>query len=315
MAKAKAAMVGTLVLMYPQAIREIGGALVEQTEEYFVLDVKKPRSSKTIRHMVPVSSVKTAMVSESDAYLYVSGELREEYPNTTLVEVSNGYFSGTNEDGLSVMVAPGLWMFMPDSEEAAEKPTKGKAEKAAAEKPAKGKKEEADEEEAAEKPTKGKKKPEPEPEPDGEDYWPEQGDNVKFTYEEEEVTGEVEKVTPKSITVGGEKYAKDDISDLEKVEGEADEGGDEFEPEVGSYVTVTNEDEEETTGEVTALTSKKITIKDGDDEEHSFTLAKVTVTEAEKPEPKGKGKGKPKETPAEKPAKGKAKKEDEGDDW
>lgn len=90
------------------------------------------------------------------------------------------------------------------------------------------------------------------------------------------------------------KGKKDEDEEPESEEEEGEEEEEAFEPEEGSYVNV-NDGEDDVQGEVTGLTSKKITITDADGEEHSFALSKVTVTEADKPKAKkGGAKSKPK---------------------
>ena len=86
---------------------------------------------------------------------------------------------------------------------------------------------------------------------------------------------------------------EEEEEEAEEEEEEAEEEEEEaYEPEVGSYVTVTDEEGEEVTGEVTALNTKQITLT-VDEEDVVFKLAKVTIAEAKKPAAKkGAGKGK-----------------------
>jgi len=92
-----------------------------------------------------------------------------------------------------------------------------------------------------------------------------------------------------------------------------------YEPEEGAYVTITDEDGDEATGTVTTLTSKKITIEDADGDEQTFKIADVTIVIAEAPkkkkkkeeeEPPKRSRKAKEEEPGEKP-KSKAKGEDE----
>jgi len=146
-----------------------------------------------------------------------------------------------------------------------------------------------------------------------------EGSYVKVTdADDEEVVGEVTANTGKKITVKDEEgeehtffLSKVEVEAAEKPEAKPakgkkaaakEEAKDEPEAgEVGSYVKVTDADDEEVEGEVTANTGKKITVTDADGDEHSFMLSKVEVEAADRPAPKDKAK------PA---AKGKAEKED-----
>jgi len=314
MAKAKSGATGTLTVVYQHTLVEVSGTLVDQTEEgVLTLDVKRERSSKSDRKIFSTSNFDFSMVSEGVASLYKFGTLEEQYKGVTINAITpEGFFSGTDEDGTAYLVAPKLWTFIVDEEGGEAKPAaKGKKEAPAP----KGKKE-------AEAPAKGKKPAKEETEDEGEAYEPEVGDNVTFTYEGEEITGEVEAVTAKSITVAETKYLRKDITDLVKSDAKGEE---EFEPEVGSFVTVTDGEGEETTGEVTKLTAKAITVEDEDGEETKFVREDVEIAEAEAPAKPAKGKkeaapakGKKaaeEEAPA-KPAKGKKEaKPAEDDDW
>lgn len=341
---------GTLLVTYSNAIREIIGTLVEQTEEFIVVDVPRKRSSKVDRKMFPLSTIDSLLVTGDDVIIYLRGDVVDEYPNITIAEVSSGFFSGTSEEeGTSYLVRPGLWSFVNSADDEAAKgakkpaaaPAKGKPATAAKEeKPAaKSKKEEAAEEEA-------------------EEYWPEEGDKVKLvTDDEEEVTGKVTAVTPKSVTIGEDKYLRKNITSIEKAkggaaakskkeeeaaeeeaadedyepkvgdvvvikqEGEDDvtgtceavtaksitvdgekymrkdvtvelgvegegEGEEEYDPEVGHYVTVSAEDEDDVSGEVTAVTAKSVTVS-VDGEETKFKREEVTIAQSEPPKKKG----------------------------
>ena len=109
-----------------------------------------------------------------------------------------------------------------------------------------------------------------------------------------------------------------------KAEPEEEEEEEEFEPEEGSYVKITDEEENVVKGTVTAITAKTITIEDKDEEEHKFKRADVTIEEAKAPaKAKGKAKAEPEEEEEEeeeddKKSKGKGKggkKADADDDW
>jgi hypothetical protein len=89
---------------------------------------------------------------------------------------------------------------------------------------------------------------------------------------------EVEEAAPK----GKKKPAAEPEPD------EADEGGKEEEDEfeVGNYVTVTDEEDEEVTGTIKTLTAKKLVVTDDEGESHTFKPDDVTVAHAEKPKAK-----------------------------
>lgn len=318
MAKAKIT-IGTLRITTAAQLQSIQGTLVEQTAEYVTLDVKRRGSKKTDRTLFAAADIKLAFISQdvNETYLSVYGELVEEYAEVTLETIEGGYFSGSMGDS-GVLASPGTWQFLPNEVADEETPpataAKGKgaaATKPAASKPAKAAEPEPEEQEEA---------PEEE-ESDDEAYEPAKGDNVTITDEDgDETTGEVELVTAKIIKVGGVKFNRADVTVVQAAAEEADdtpEEQEEYEPEDGHYVAVTDSDGDVVTGTVTGLTAKKITITDDAGEEQAFILSKVTVTQAEAPKPAAKGKGaatKPAAKGAEKPAAGKAKPA-ESEDW
>lgn len=291
---------GTLYIITTEGLREIVGTLVEQTADYIAVDAKRPRKDPE-RVLIPVASIQSAFIAEGEdgCQIYVKETITDEYKDVVLDETTGGWFTGHTEE-YAVMVRPGTWKFVLTDDEKPAAKGKGKAAPA---------KEEAEEKPAA----KGKgKAPAKE-----EEYEPAVGDNVRITFadgETEDVVGEVEAVTPKVITVGGEKYK---FADIESVVQEDAEGGDEYEPAEGDYVSVTDAEENVVEGTITALNAKKVTVTDADEEEHVFVISKVVIEKAEPPKKKEKASKKPtKEADADdsadddgddKPAKGKGK--------
>ena len=128
---------------------------------------------------------------------------------------------------------------------------------------------------------------------------------------------EEEEAKPASKAGKGKKPAAEP-----EPEADDEKDGEEDEFEVGNYVTVTDEDDEEVTGTIKTLTAKKLVVTDDEGESHTFKPDDVTVAHAEKPKakkPAGKKPAAKEEAEDEaKPAKGgKAKKpapaEDDGD--
>lgn len=311
--KAAAVVTGTLRIITPGQDQVLQGTLVEQTAEYVTLDVKRRGSKKTDRTMIAAGDIKQAWISETvnETYLTIVGETIDDY-DVELVSVEGGYFSGTSGD-TAVLVAPGLWQFLPNvvEDEDGEPAAKPAAAKPAAAKPAAG---------------KGKPAPEPEPEEEQEEeqeeeeYEPEVGHFVTVTEDEEETTGEVEALTSKLITVAGTKFKLADVTVVQAERPEDDTPEEEpeaYEPADGDYVKVT-EGEDEVEGDVTGLTAKKITVTDAEGEEHVFLLSKVTVEAATKPKAKAAKPAAAKpaaDKPAGKPAAGKAKAAADDSDW
>lgn len=304
-------VVGTLRIVTPGQALSIQGTLVNQDAESVTLDVKRRGSKKTDRTCYAATAIRQAFISDevNETYLTVIGELVEDYPGVTLDAIQAGFFAGTMGES-AVLAAPGTWVFLPDeSEEEDTTPApKGKAKAAVAP--------------AAEPKGKGKAKAEPEPEEEPEEeqseeegeteaYEPAKGDHVNLLDGDEDIvgTGEVEAINSKTITVAGEKFKLADVTVVqietpaaddapEEEEEQEEEQPEAYEPAEGDYVTVTDADDEEVSGTVTAVTPKKVTIEDADGESHPFLLAKVTVVEATPPK-KGKAAAAPKGKAAE----------------
>lgn len=284
------AIVGTLIVIDRMAMLEKKGTLIAHDADTITMDVKRDRSSKSDREIFNMSDVMNAWLAEGDnaSFVYIRGVSEASY-DVTLTEVSNGFFSGVDEN-TAIIAAPGTWRFLPSETEVEDvKPAKGKVKAAPVEE---------------EKPVKKavvKAKPEPveadEPTNDeADEYEPEVGDTVTVTDDDgEETTGAVDAVTAKMITVDGAKFKRADVTivaaDSEDEENEEDES-ETYTPDEGDYVTVTDADEEETEGTVKAITAKKITIVTADNEEVSFILNKVVIGAAEKPVKKAPAKSK-----------------------
>lgn len=288
MSKNKAAVTGTLRITTLAQALNVQGTLVEQTAEFVTLDVKRRGSKKTDRTCYPADAIRVAFISEevNETYLTIIGESVEEYPGIVRGEIAGGYFAGQMGDS-AVIAAPGTWTFLPDEVEGEAAEPAAKPAKAAAKPAGKAKPEPEEEEEQEEEEEENNSEPEA--------YVPAKGDTVKVTDDEgDETIGEVELINATTIKVAGTKFKLADVTVAPAeaaAEGDdtpADEG-DDYEPEDGDYVTITEADGDETSGTITGLTAKKVTIDDAEGESQSFMLAKVTIVKAEAPKKGGKG--------------------------
>lgn len=144
MAKAKQQLAGVLTFAVTNSLVSIEGKLVHQDSDSYVLDVKRPRSSKWERKVYPTTDVLQAYTNEEGLAVITLRGTYEETLEGDLTVLEGGFAQLTNEDGETYIFAPGTWTFTAeaDAEEEA-KPAKSKAKA----KPAKKQVEEAEEEE------------------------------------------------------------------------------------------------------------------------------------------------------------------------
>ena len=192
MAKAKQQLNGVLTFSVTNTLVYIEGKLVHQDSDSYVLDVKRPRSSKWERKVYPTNDVLQAYTNEEGLAVIALRGTYEEAIEGNLEVLEGGFAQLTNEDGETYIFAPGTWTFTAEAEEEEAKPAKSKAKA----KPAKKveaeeaeEEEDEDEEEEEVKPAKKAKakkeaakpakkaKPEPVEEEDDEEEEEEDGDD------------------------------------------------------------------------------------------------------------------------------------------
>lgn len=119
----------------------------------------------------------------------------------------------------------------------------------------------------------------------------EEGMEVTFEYDEEEIEGVIEKVKKKAVWIEGEKYIKDDISDL-MVKGDV-ESGETIDPsdvEKGMNVSIEMKNGDTVEGEVVKLKEKDDELKIifiGDDKERCAVSKIVSIVSMEEGDPDG----------------------------
>ena len=145
MAKAKQ-LTGVLTFAVTNSLVYVEGKLVHQDSDHYILDVKRPRSSKWERKVYPTQDILQVYTDgEGLAGITLRGTYEETVSGTLSVE-DGGFAKLTTEDGEVYVFAPGTWTFTAeaDAEEEA-KPAKSKAKA----KPAKKQVEAEEEEEEA----------------------------------------------------------------------------------------------------------------------------------------------------------------------
>ena len=154
MAKAKQ-LAGVLTFAVTNSLVSIEGKLVHQDSDSYVLDVKRPRSSKWERKVYPTTDVLQAYTNEEGLAVITMRGTYEEAVEGNLEVLEGGFAQLTNEDGETYIFAPGTWTFTAEAAEGEAKPAKSKA------KPAKKQveAEEEDEEEEAEEEAEEEVKP------------------------------------------------------------------------------------------------------------------------------------------------------------
>ena len=148
MAKAKQQLNGVLTFSVTNTLVYIEGKLVHQDSDSYVLDVKRPRSSKWERKVYPTNDVLQAYTNEEGLAVIALRGTYEEAIEGNLEVLEGGFAQLTNEDGETYIFAPGTWTFTAEAEEEEAKPAKSKSKSKAKAKPAKKvEAEEAEEEE------------------------------------------------------------------------------------------------------------------------------------------------------------------------
>lgn len=155
MAKAKQQLNGVLTFAVTNTLVYVEGKLVHQDSDSYVLDVKRPRSSKWERKVYPTNDVLQAYTNEEGLAVIALRGTYEEAIEGNLEVLEGGFAQLTNEDGETYIFAPGTWTFTAEAEEeetkSKAKPAKSKAKPAKSKaKPAKKVEAEEEEEEEAE---------------------------------------------------------------------------------------------------------------------------------------------------------------------
>ena len=178
MAKAKQQLNGVLTFAVTNSLVSIEGKLVHQDSDSYVLDVKRPRSSKWERKVYPTQDVLQAYTNEEGLAVITLRGTYEEAIEGNLEVLEGGFAQLTNEDGETYIFAPGTWTFTAEAEE---EETKAKAKPA---KKVEAEEEEEEEEEEVKPAKKAKAKKEAakpakkaKPEPVEEDEEEEDGDD------------------------------------------------------------------------------------------------------------------------------------------
>lgn len=143
MAKAKQQLAGVLTFAVTNSLVSIEGKLVHQDSDSYVLDVKRPRSSKWERKVYPTTDVLQAYTNEEGLAVITLRGTYEESIEGNLTVLEGGFAQLTNEDGETYIFAPGTWTFTAEVGEEEANPAKSKAKA----RPAKKQVEEAEEEE------------------------------------------------------------------------------------------------------------------------------------------------------------------------
>lgn len=121
--------VGTLSISIPGEVQAVAGTIVEVTDSYVVLNVKRPRSSKSDRKVYSLNNVLQFFSNGEEGTVLLRGTYEEAYADITLKTTENGFFVGTNEEtGEQIIAAPDTWEFILDEseEEAPKKKTPAK---------------------------------------------------------------------------------------------------------------------------------------------------------------------------------------------
>ena len=127
MAKAKQQLNGVLTFSVTNTLVYIEGKLVHQDSDSYVLDVKRPRSSKWERKVYPTNDVLQAYTNEEGLAVIALRGTYEEAIEGNLEVLEGGFAQLTNEDGETYIFAPGTWTFTAEAEEEEAKPAKSKA--------------------------------------------------------------------------------------------------------------------------------------------------------------------------------------------
>ena len=191
MAKAKQQLNGVLTFAVTNSLVSIEGKLVHQDSDSYVLDVKRPRSSKWERKVYPTQDVLQAYTNEEGLAVITLRGTYEEAIEGNLEVLEGGFAQLTNEDGETYIFAPGTWTFTAEAEE---EETKAKA-----------------------KPAKSKAKPAKKVEAEEEEEEEEESDDSEEEEEEEEEAKPAKKAKAKK------EVAKSKAKPAKKVEAEEEE--------------------------------------------------------------------------------------------
>ena len=124
---AKAKLNGVLTFAVTNSLVSIEGKLIHQDSDQYILDVKRPRSSKWERKVYPTTDVLQAYTNEEGLAVITIRGTYEEAIEGNLEVLDGGFAQLTNEDGETYIFAPGTWTFTAEAGEEEAKPSKSKA--------------------------------------------------------------------------------------------------------------------------------------------------------------------------------------------